>query len=288
MEPFVAETLKSVVAQKSPHDEYIFIDGASDDRTLEIAQGYEAGIDRLISEPDEGQYDAIAKGMALATGDIMGWINADDILMPSALATVREIFESFPEVDWITGAPSFLNHAGTLVRIQGKLPAYVRRYIANGWHQKTLGAYLQQESMFWRRSLWERAGGLNLDLKLAADFDLWTRFAQHSDLVPVDIPLAAFRERPGQQRSSIQETAYLEEVAAVCASKPPAPRLWHLIGESGLVLRNAARLLISAKGPAICYDRQAQCWVKITRRRSISRTSLSMLWDEWKMLRSRT
>jgi len=284
MERFIEQTIRSVVDQKTPEVEYVLVDGASSDATLSIARRYAASIDTLISEPDDGQYHAIAKGFSRCSGEIMGWINADDILMPWTFSVVAQIFDQFPEVDWITGSPSFLNEAGQLGRIQWRLPAYPRSFIANGWYQRRLGAYLQQESMFWRRSLWDRVGGLDLRHGLAADFDLWTRFAEHADLIPVDLPLAAFRER-ADARSSAGAATYEAEVAAICAAKPRPPALWRFMAGLGLGPRAVARLLIRRPGGAIIYDRNRRAWVKVRRWRSISRVSPSMLLDEWIMRR---
>ena len=286
MEAHVAQAIDSVVAQKQPGDQYVFIDGASTDSTMDIARGFGDRIDVLVSEPDEGQYHAIAKGFDHATGDIQAWINADDILMPWTFAVVREVFARFPEVQWITGSPGMMAENGQYTRIRGKLPAHPRQHIANGWFRPPLGGFLQQENMFWRRSLWDRAGGLDLSLRLAADFELWTRFARHADLVPVDVPLAAFRERPGAQRSSAGRDEYEQEVARICADKPPPPRLWAWAGRRGITGRNAAQLAITARHPAIVYDRRALCWKKITRRRSVSRVTLGVLVDEWLMGRA--
>lgn len=282
MERFIEQTIRSVVNHKTPDVEYILIDGASSDATISIAKRYESSIDTLISEPDDGQYQAIAKGFSHSSGEVMGWINADDILMPWTFSVVAQIFDEFPDIEWITGSPAFLNESGQLTRIQWNLPAYPRSFIANGWYQRNLGAYLQQESMFWRRSLWDRAGGLDTSHSLAADFDLWTRFAKHAELTPVDIPLAAFRER-SDARSSAGADKYEAEVAAICATKPRPPLLWRFIATLGLGPRAAARLLIRRPGSSIIYDRTHRRWVKVRRWRSISRLSLSMLLDEWLM-----
>ena len=287
MQDLVGDTISSVVSQKKPGDRYIFIDGASEDGTLGVAKGFGGQIDVMVSEPDDGQYHGLAKGFRQATGDIQAWINADDILMPWAFSVVREVFSRFPEVDWITGSPSFLSNIGQMTRVYGKPPAYPRHFIANGWYSRTLGAYLQQESMFWRRRLWDKVGGLNLDLSLAADFELWTRFAQHADLVPVDIPLAAFRERPGEQRSSAGEEQYEQEVALVCAEKPRANGLWRMLASQGIAARMIARLLINGTGPAIAYNRRARAWQMTVGRRSIARQSFGTLIEEWRMDRSR-
>jgi len=283
IEDYVEATLESVIGQKRADTEYIFIDGASSDATLKIAQRFSGDIDHLLSEPDSGQYHAINKGAALASGEVMGWLNADDILMPWALSTVAEVFEAFPEVDWITGLPSFINEAGQLTGTQSNLAAYPRKFIQNGWYSKHLGSYLQQESMFWRRSLWERAGGLDTRYTLAADFDLWTRFAEHATLVPVNTPLAAFRRREGQRSGAV--AAYEAEVAQICQTKKPAPRLWRWLSRRGLVPRALARLAVTRTGNAISYDTARGKWVKTRRRRSISRLTLSALLEEHRKAR---
>lgn len=286
MERYIEETLASVTGQHNANLEYILIDGASTDGTMSIVSRYRDSIDIVQSEPDEGQYHAINKGFSLSTGDIMAWINADDVLMPWTLSVVHEIFESYPEIDWITGLPSFLNEKGQLVQTQSSLPVYPRKFIANGWYQEKLGAYLQQESMFWRRSLWNQAGG-GLDLKygLAADFELWTRFAKFADLVPVGVPLAAFRERPGEQRSSHGAEGYAAEVAEICKEKKPPPWLWRRIAQRGLISRSLARLLIWHRGNSVVYDRRRGQWTKIGRWRSISRIGVDDLADQWLLRR---
>ncbi|MEG4434054.1 glycosyltransferase family 2 protein [Microcoleus sp. F10_A2] len=282
-EEYITDAIDSVVSQKSENDEYIIIDGNSSDGTEKIVQSYGSSIDRFLSEPDEGQYHAIAKGFKISSGEILCWLNADDILMPWTLRVVRAIFEKFPDVDWITGQPSFLDESGVLISTHSKIPAYPKAYIANGWYSHSMGGYLQQESMFWRRSLWDKVGGLDLELKLAADFNLWRRFAVHAQLVPVSIPLAAFRERPGQQRSSAMANIYEAEVAADTAALPRPQLWWRMLAGFGIVGRSLARSLIYAKGDAIVYSRASRTWVRVGGRRSLSRVSLASLIEEFRL-----
>lgn len=280
MEDTVRDTLESITQAKTSNVEYIFIDGKSSDNTMQIANKFKDSIDLLISEPDSGQYDAINKGMRYSKGEILCWLNADDIVMPWTFKVVEAIFRQFPEVSWITGQPSFLNGDGHLTRIYSKAPAYPQSAVANGWYDRDHGSYLQQESMFWRRSLWESAGGIDTSYTLAADFHLWTKFGRFAQLVPVDIPLAAFRERPGAQRSSRHADLYENEVRQICLEHRQPGGLWRLAAKAGIVPRSLIRYGLTAKGQLIAYDRAGQQWRKIERRRSLARVTLGNLIDE--------
>ena len=104
-ETFLEKTLRSVIDQGYPNLEYIIADGASTDGSLSIIERYTDHFARVISEPDKGHTDAINKGFAASSGEIMGWIGSDDMLMPGSLAAIDDIFRKFPDVDWITGSP---------------------------------------------------------------------------------------------------------------------------------------------------------------------------------------
>src|SRR3954447_20687666 len=99
---FIEQTILSVINQNYPALEYIIVDGGSTDGTVDVIRKYKDRLAGWTSEPDKGQYDAINKGFARATGEIMGWINSDDQYLPWTLATVARIFSQFPEVEWVT------------------------------------------------------------------------------------------------------------------------------------------------------------------------------------------
>lgn len=207
-EEFLEATLDSVLSQGYPNLEYFVIDGASEDDSQAIIQSYANRLSDYVSEPDEGHAHALGKGLAVVSGDIMGWLNSDDILLPGALETVAEVFSKYPQVEWITGQPSALHESGTL-----------RHHKTRNWSRLRVlcGNYrwIQQESTFWRRSLWERAGGyVSKQYQLATDFELWVRFFRYADLYSVDIPLAAFRYRPGQ-RSKVFRRSYESEAMSI-------------------------------------------------------------------------
>ena len=276
-EKFIESTIKSVLNQNYPNLEYIILDGGSTDSTLSLIEKYRDRISHLSSRGDKGQYFAIQEGFDMSTGEIMCWLNADDIMMPWTLSIVAELFSTYNDIEWITGLPSFINRKGQMTGIYSSLSCYPDHYIANGWFNRELGGFLQQESMFWRRNLWERSGGLNLELSLAADYALWVEFAKHASLVPVSVPLAAFRQLPGEQRSSVQSVRYDEEVALVMANAKAPPALWRWIAKRGLIARSIARLLIRYNAPAIIYDTASGGWRKIYSIRSISRVRLDDL-----------
>lgn len=203
---FLRKTFESVASQNLSWLEYIFVDGASTDRSMAIAQDYSNLITRTISEPDSGHADALNKGFAASSGEIMGWINSDDVLLPGCLKTVKQVFETFPEVEWITGRASSMNERGELTDARPARPWSRRRFLS-GDH-----LWIQQESTFWRRSLWERAGAhLDTAFSVANDFELWARFFRHTDLYTVDRMLGCFRVRSGQ-RSTTHRARYFQEV----------------------------------------------------------------------------
>lgn len=277
MADYIGHTIRSVVSQDYPNLDYIVVDGGSTDGSHKVIKEYTDKIHVIVSEPDEGQYYAIQKGFDITHGEIMAWLNADDIYLPWTLSVVGEIFEKFPDVDWIIGLPCYLNNADQCVKVSNTQSAYIQEYIRNGWFRSYLAGYLQQESMFWRRRLWEKVNGLDLNLKYAADFKLWTEFANHTDLVGISVPLASFRLRPGEQKSSSGRDIYEEEVLRVCQGLKAPPIVWDAIAKRGLRLRCLCRLVRWKKCRIIAYSQERREWVLRTLCRPLSRVSLSGL-----------
>ena len=220
----IGKTLASLGG--SPVDlEHIVMDGGSTDETCAIVSEHAARHPcRLVSQPDEGIYDAIAQGFSLATGDVFAWLNAGDFYLPWTLPAVEKIFEEHPEVDWITGIPSLFHASRSTLEVSLYAPVYSRLLVRRGWHNGAHLDFIQQESTFWRRSLWERSGasallkGQGRGRGYAMDFHLWRRFAEHARLYTVASVLAGFAITPGQ----ISERHRVRYFAECGVSSPPA------------------------------------------------------------------
>lgn len=208
----LARALNSVLAQDYSNLEYIVVDGASTDGSRGILENFRERLSHLIIEPDHGQYDAINKGFSRSTGDILCWLNSDDTYFPWTLRVVARIFRDFPEIGWISGVRSGLRDDA--VQDVSNLTPFPRELLAGGaFHSGGLGCVMQ-ECCFWRRSLFDKVGGLDTRWKLAADFDLWTRFARHADLVATTALLGGFHYT-GENRSAQNAEVYAEEVRQI-------------------------------------------------------------------------
>jgi len=219
---FLGETIHSVLDQGCAGLRYVVIDGGSTDESPAILRGFGDRLSYWCSETDGGQYDAINKGFAVADGEVMGWLNSDDKHTPWALSVVSEIFETFPEVEWLTSLfPLRWDSRGRVVRCSQRAGFSQAGFLAGenlpagSWYAP---GWLQQESTFWRRSLWERAGGkLDTRWEIAADFDLWCRFFQHAELYAVDTPLAGFRQH-GDQKTGHSMEQYQREAREILSA----------------------------------------------------------------------
>ena len=204
---FIEQTICSVLDQGYPNLEYIIIDGGSTDNSVSVIQKYKEQLQYWISEKDAGMYDAINKGFKRATGDIMCWINSDDVLWPGSLKYVATTFKKNKNLHWLQGYPSVVDEEGVLL-YQREPIANLQYFLLKAYHKEC--AFIQQESTFWSRDLWLRTGGtLNTTFRVAADFDLWMRFFAIENLYCTKQQLAAFRKREGQKSENI--TLYLQE-----------------------------------------------------------------------------
>lgn len=199
---FIAQTISSILDQAYPNLEYIIIDGGSNDGTPQVIEQYSDQLAYWHTQKDGGQYDAIHQGFSKSTGDILCWLNADDMLLPRSLFVVGEIFSQLQEVEWISSLlPTSWDANGHLARVD-PLPGFSRQAFLDGLFLPSTakkGYWIQQESTFWRRSLWEKSGACIPDYKLSGDFALWCQFYQHATLYGVTYPLGGFRMLEGQR-----------------------------------------------------------------------------------------
>lgn len=225
---YLPDCLDSILSQEYPNLELIVLDGGSNDDSVEILRRYEKQIAFWRSHPDAGQYAAIEEGLNRATGEIMTWLNADDMFHPGAFDAVSRIFMKSAEVEWLMGRPNSFDEEGRQKHLLSFLPMNSRaKYLADE-------ELIQQEGTFWRRALWHRSGAyIEKTLPLAADLELWARFFRSARLFSVDLLLAGFRDHPLQK--SKDKAGYTAEANRVLARErellaaqprpfsPPAP-----------------------------------------------------------------
>jgi glycosyltransferase involved in cell wall biosynthesis len=187
---YLGQTIASVRAQDLPPIEWIVVDGMSTDATPEILSAITdmSGL-RIIREPDSGQSDAIDKGMKMATGEIVGWLNSDDLLLPGALRAVAEGFARHPEAVAIYGAGRKIDAAGALLK---SVPA-------RSFDRERLrtALYMLQPATFFRRSAYLEVGGLDHDLHYAMDWELLLRLSRRGEIAAIEQELACLRCYPG-------------------------------------------------------------------------------------------
>jgi glycosyltransferase involved in cell wall biosynthesis len=188
---FLEQAIRSVLDQQQQGVELIVIDGGSTDQSLAIIERHAGALTHWISEPDRGPADALRKGFERATGEILGFLNADDFLLPGSLAAVRAAFATVPDADVISGHGYFATENGRLA-----IPIYSDR-----WHPRRFAygaCVLIQPATFFRRDAFVRAGGFRETGRVCWDMELWAALAQAgSAFRSIDRFLAAFRLHAG-------------------------------------------------------------------------------------------
>lgn len=217
---YLESAIQSVVHQEGFNRvDYVLMDGGSRDGSQEIIAKYAEFISYSESKADKGLYHAAEEGFNKSDAEIMGWLNADDKLCPWTIQLVLRIFDQLPEVSFITsGMPLIMDSQGVVYRAD-LLPGVTRRDFLSGLNLPNQGwpatNFISQESTFWRRSLWDRAGGgFDHSLKLACDFELWARFLEFEKLHVVDSPMAMFRPH-GTNLSILSRDEYAREARGV-------------------------------------------------------------------------
>jgi glycosyltransferase involved in cell wall biosynthesis len=184
---FIEETIQSVLRQQdieSVDVEYVVCDGGSTDQTIDLLEKYK-GYLKWVSEPDKGQADAVNKGIRMTNGDIIAWINSDDIYYPNTFATVRKVFEENLDVDVVYGHANWIDKSGD----------FLTKYPVEPWNYKRLRKtnYICQPAVFFRRNIVEKLGALNIDLNYCMDYELWLRYGEKTAFHYVDTVLSGSR-----------------------------------------------------------------------------------------------
>lgn len=201
---FIERTIQSVLNQHDPDWEYVICDGGSRDQTLDILHRYGDLYPNLqwISAPDQGQTDAINKGIALTQGEIIAWINSDDIYYPGAFQAVRAIFASHPEVEVVYGQGNYIDEADQVLE----------PYPTHEWNYEQLleDCFLCQPAVFFKRSLVEKWGSLDDTLQYCMDYELWLRYGQQAHFYYLPQPLAALRIYPDNKSLGKRTLCHIE------------------------------------------------------------------------------
>jgi glycosyltransferase involved in cell wall biosynthesis len=183
---YIEETIKSVMNQDYPNIEHIIVDGGSTDETLNILKKYPHL--KWISEPDEGQSDAVNKGFKMATGDIIGWLNSDDTYVPNIIGRVVKEFEKDDELDMLYGGRNDIDENGKVICT----------YYAPQFDLKKLiiscNCYISQPSTFYRRRIFDKIGYLDKKLHYSMDHDYFIRIGMKGKIKKINMVISNFRK----------------------------------------------------------------------------------------------
>ena len=212
---FIEETIVSVLSQGYPNLEYIIIDGGSTDNSIEIIKRYADGLHYWVSEKDNGHYDAVNKGFKKSTGEILTYLNADDILIAKSLFTIAEVFSKYENIQWLGGVSNHIDETGRCIFVSNHVSWNRFRFYKKDF------MFIQQEGTFWRRSLWEKVGDyISTDYKLASDLELWSRFFSVAEYYVLPVIIAAFRVRSKNQKSLELFDQYMMEAEKILNAMP--------------------------------------------------------------------
>jgi glycosyltransferase involved in cell wall biosynthesis len=195
---FLERTIYSVVSQRYPALEYTVQDGGSSDETGDVLREFAPFLTRWVSDVDTGQADAINRGFESTTGSIMAWLNSDDLLLPGSLPYIARYFVQHPEVDVVYGHRLLIDESDARIGAW-VLPAHSDLALV-------FEDYIPQETLFWRRRIWDAAGGhVDTDFQFALDWDLLLRFRDAgARMVRLPRYLGAFRVHDGQKAAKLQ------------------------------------------------------------------------------------
>lgn len=201
--------MRSVIDQDYPAKEYIVMDGGSTDHSVDVIRRHEANVAYWCSERDEGQADAIRKGFARCTGDVLCWLNSDDYYLPGALTRVARYFQANPEVEAVSAGGCFVNEDG---RLRNRGWGTITRGVAATYDRLRFYAMdgVLQQSTFWRRSAYEAVGGIDPSLYFVLDLDLFIRLAERRPFGRLPFFAGCFRLHDDCKTMTSQDVRHTE------------------------------------------------------------------------------
>lgn len=203
-EKYIAETIESVLSQGYPALEYVVIDDNSSDKSWEIIQRYKNELAYCEKLPGKrtSPIEAYNYGISKTTGEIMATLNDKNKYLPKSLFTVAKVFSTYPDIEWLTGIGLLLNEEGLITSVLPVRRDFYEHMIRVPWN-------MQHESTFWRRSLWERAGGkFDEEFPWAFDLGLWRKFFFEARLHHLNTILGAYRKLPTAQSTARKDEFY--------------------------------------------------------------------------------
>ena len=224
---FLEETIRSVISQRALVHEYFVLDGGSTDGSADIIRKYADRIDYWISEKDKGQPDAIHKGFSRATGDWLAWLNSDDVYLPGAIEKISRAIEAHPDWDALTAWHARIDAESRIVSVH-RMPPESPRWARWGV------THVNQQTCFFKRSLYEKAGPIRQDLHCVLDTELWFRFFDAgAKWGVVNDYLAAFRMH-GTAKGQAWLDEYNKEFRMMDAQYPQyhGARVKHYVGRA--------------------------------------------------------
>jgi len=241
---YLEQTMLSVLNQDYPAIEYIVVDGASSDDSPEIIKRHADRLAWWVSEPDAGQTDAINKGFARATGEIIAYLNSDDLYKPGTIREAVEYLLSHPDVGMVYGDADFVDKQGTVI---GKFPAAQTDYgrLRRGY------VHIPQQAAFFRSDIWRQVGPLDSSFQFAMDYDLWVRISALAPLHYIRRTWAAFR---------LHDQAKTRAAIELCW--PEMIRVHRRLGGSNFSIIYAKYLLRRLLEPILPLRLRARLWLQ--------------------------